>query len=94
MEPPSSRRRPGPPPAGAAAHPDGTGRTPPDPFRVIAVVGSLAVVAVLVIAVATDTVDDVPWGAVIGVALIVVAAVVTARRRARRIREGFPDEDE
>lgn len=92
MESPTSRRRPGPPPAGAP--PGGPGRTPPDPFRVIAVVGALALVAVLVIAVATDTVDDVPWGAVIGVAVIVVAAVVTSRRRARRIRESFPDEDE
>jgi len=94
---PRDRRQPPPrPPDGdpepaPAAEPR---RNPFGPVRAIALGGAVLVVVVVAIALATGTADDLPWGAVIGVVIILGAMVVTARRREQRMREAFPDDEE
>ena len=58
--------------------PPARGRTP---FGLILVLGAVAIVAVIVGAAATGTVDDLPWGAIIGVAVVMAFAYAAARRR-------------
>lgn len=91
MPPPERRRPPNPPPApDPARDPSPSGR---GPFPLI-VGGGLALVAVVVaVAFLTGTSDDLPWGALIGVVVILGAMGVTARRRERRMRDAFPDDD-
>ena len=48
---------------------------------------------VVAVAFLTGTSDDLPWGALIGVVVILGAMGVTARRRERRMRDAFPDDD-
>lgn len=76
-----SEPTPSPAPAGAG------------PFRVIALGGAALIVVVVAVAFATGTADDLPWGALIGVVVLLGAMVVTARRRERRMRETFPEDD-
>ena len=61
---------------------------------VVGAVGAVVVAAVIVVAVLTDTADDLPWGAIIGIGVVVVAMAVTARRRRRRMDEAFPEDDD
>lgn len=96
MEPPRRRRPPERSPAGPAAPPParparggGVG-----PVRLITVGGALLVPAVIAVAVATGTADDLPWGAIAGVAVILSAMALSGRRRERRMREAFPDDEE
>jgi LPXTG-motif cell wall-anchored protein len=42
----------------------------------------VVVAAVIVVAVATGTADDLPWGAIIGVLVVLAFAFAVARRRA------------
>jgi LPXTG-motif cell wall-anchored protein len=51
------------------------------------------VAVVVAVAFLTGTSDDLPWGALIGVVVILGAMAVTARRRERRMRGAFPDAD-
>ena len=92
MPSPPRRRPPSPPPPADVSHdasPSGRG-----PFRLI-VGGGLVLVAVVVAgAFLTGTSDDLPWGALIGVVVILGAMAVTARRRERRMREAFPDDED
>jgi hypothetical protein len=94
MEPAPHRRRPrsrppGPaePPGPAAdrGHPVEPADEPPargrNPFGLILVLGAVAIVAVIVVAAATGTVDDLPWGAIVGVAVVMAFAYAAARRR-------------
>jgi peptidoglycan/LPS O-acetylase OafA/YrhL len=87
--PPARPPAPSPPPA-----------TPPRRARpsfgsipLVAGVGLIVVVAVIAVAFATGTADDLPWGAIAGVVVILAIMVVTGRRRARSIREAFPDDE-
>ncbi len=85
------RRPPTPPPSGSVprAPREGSG-----PFRMILAAGLALVVVVVAIAFITGTADDLPWGALIGVVVLLGAMAVTARRRERRMREAFPDDEE
>lgn len=91
MPSPPRRRPPNPPPA-----PDAEPGTPPSgrgPFPLI-VGGGFALVAVVVaVAFLTGTSGDLPWGALIGVVVILAAMGLTARRRERRMRDAFPDDE-
>jgi LPXTG-motif cell wall-anchored protein len=64
------------------------------PVRLIAGVGALVVAAVIAVAAATGTADDLPWGAIVGVVVILGAMVLTSRRRERRMRDAFPDDED
>lgn len=86
------RRPPTPPPAGDA--PEGAKPAGSGPFRLIVRGGLILVVAVVAIAFATGTADDLPWGALIGVVVLLGAMLVNARRRERRMREAFPDDED
>lgn len=92
MTPSRRRRPPGPPPAAGAPR-----DTPPSgggPFRLIVGAGLILVVVVVAVAFLTGTSDDLPWGALIGVAVILGAMGLTARRRERRMRDAFPDDED
>jgi len=52
------------------------------------------VLVVVAVAFATGTADDLPWGALVGVVLVLGAMVLTARRRERMMRDAFPEDDE
>jgi hypothetical protein len=89
MDPEAPRRRPRPrppaPPEPAGAEP-GEADAPPRRAPAFAVVwwAALAIVAVVVlVAFATGTADDLPWGAIIGV-LVLVGAMLLADRGRRR----------
>ena len=49
---------------------------------------------VIVVAVLTGTADDLPWGALIGIGIVLVVMAAGARRRRRRMDEAFGDDDE
>lgn len=95
METPSRRRPPprppGEPPAGRPSTPRWAGR---GPVSAIAAVGGVVVLVVVAVAFATGTADDLPWGALIGVVVVLGAMVLTARRRERMMRDAFPEDDE
>jgi LPXTG-motif cell wall-anchored protein len=61
---------------------------------VVGAVGAVVVAAVIVVAVLTGTADDLPWGALIGIGIVLVLMAVTARRRRRRMDDAFGDVDE
>jgi hypothetical protein len=97
MEEPSRRRPRARPPAPADPPADPPVEQPEDapvrgrsPFGLIGGAALLVVVAVIVVAFATGTADDLPWGAIIGVLLVLAFAFAVARRRA--VLRG--DEDE
>ncbi len=90
--PSAPRRRPPPPPSGG--QPAGGAPSRPRPFRLILPAGLALVVLVVAIAFITGTADDLPWGALIGVVVLLGAMAVTGRRRERRMREAFPDDEE
>ena len=93
----SSRRRPRarppvpaePPAAGPGEHQSAPVRRR-TPFGLIGWAALVVVVAVIVVAFATGTADELPWGAIIGVLLVLAFAFAVARRRA--VLRG--DEDE
>jgi hypothetical protein len=87
MDPEAPRRRPRPrppaPPEPAGAEP-GEADAPPRRAPAFAVVwwAALAIVAVVVlVAFATGTADDLPWGAIIGVLVVMAFAYAAGRRR-------------
>ncbi|HZJ28503.1 MAG TPA: hypothetical protein VFD37_00775, partial [Solirubrobacterales bacterium] len=82
----------GAPPSGG--QPAGGAPSRPRPFRLILPAGLALVVLVVAIAFITGTADDLPWGALIGVVVLLGAMAVTGRRRERRMREAFPDDEE
>jgi hypothetical protein len=91
MDEPTRRRpRAGPPapaepPAAPAEDEEGApARRRRNPFALV------AVAAVIVVAFTTGTEDDLPWGAIIGVLVVLAFAYAVARRRAA-LRD---DEDE
>ncbi|MEZ0285761.1 MAG: hypothetical protein ACAH79_11065 [Thermoleophilia bacterium] len=95
-EPPRRRPRAGPPapadPPASAPGEDEEG-APARGRNLFGLVGwaALVIVAVvIVVAFATGTADDLPWGAIIGVLVVLVFAFWVARRRAA-LRE---DEDD
>jgi YVTN family beta-propeller protein len=97
MDPHPSRRRPRArprAPAESPAAPAGEGEDAPargrTPFGLVGVTALLVVVVVIVVAFATGTADDLPWGAIIGVLVVLAFALVVARRRAAL----HDDEDE
>jgi peptidoglycan/LPS O-acetylase OafA/YrhL len=61
---------------------------------VVGAIGALVVAAVIVVAVLTGTADDLPWGALIGIGIVLVVMAAGARRRRRRMDEAFGDNDE
>ena len=67
---------------------------PPRPraFGVVWWAALIVVVGVVLIAFATGTADDLPWGAIIGVLAVLAFAWVAMRRRAA-LRDGEDDED-
>jgi peptidoglycan/LPS O-acetylase OafA/YrhL len=88
MEEPSRRRPRARPPAAADPPnaPDEDAQDAPvrgrSPFGVIGAAALVVVVAVIVVAFATGTADDLPWGAIIGVLVVLAFAFAVARRRA------------
>jgi LPXTG-motif cell wall-anchored protein len=93
MDPEAPRRRPRPrppaPPEPAGAEP-GEADAPPRRAPAFAVVwwAALAIVAVVVlVAFATGTADDLPWGAIIGVVVVLGFAWIALRRRAALAEE-------
>ncbi|MGZ8619969.1 MAG: LPXTG cell wall anchor domain-containing protein [Actinomycetota bacterium] len=94
METPNRRR---PPPRTPGGDPPARPSTPRwaarGPVSTIAAVGALVVLVVVVVAFATGTADDLPWGALIGVLVVLGAMVLTARRRERMMRDAFPEDD-
>ena len=97
MEPDPPRRRPraqppvpAEPPAAPAGQQQGARARRRNPFGIVGW-AALAIVAVVIVAAfATGTEDDLPWGAIIGVLVVLVFAFGVARRRAA-LRE---DEDD
>lgn len=87
------RRPPSPPPDPDDPVADAT-PTRGGPFQLIAAGGAVVIVAVVAIAFLTGTADDLPWGALIGVLVLLGAMLAAARRRERRMREAFPDDEE
>jgi LPXTG-motif cell wall-anchored protein len=86
MEPSAGRRRPrtGPPrPPGALAaeERERPARLPGNRFTPLIAIGAAVVVVVVAIAFATGTADDLPWGAIIGVLVLIIFAWVAGRRR-------------
>ena len=78
---PSGRRRPrGRAPESAPPPPRSPARGS-HPFRPILLIGLGLVVGVVVVAAATGTADDLPWGAIIGVLVVMALAYVAGRRR-------------
>ncbi len=61
---------------------------------VVGAIGAVAAAVVIAVAFVTGTADDLPWGAIIGLGVILAALVGGARRRERRMREAFPDDEE
>lgn len=95
MDTPRRRQPPERPPAPPPPD-DPPARRAGPPLASIPVFAGIALVAVFVVigvAVATGTADQLPWGAIAGVVLILAVMVVTARRRARSIRDAFPDDE-
>jgi hypothetical protein len=96
MEEPSRRRprarppAPAEPPAAPAKVEEGPPVRGRSPFGLIGWGALLVVVAVIVVAFATGTAGDLPWGAIIGVLVVLGFALAVARRRAA-LRE---DEDD
>jgi LPXTG-motif cell wall-anchored protein len=90
MDEPTRRRPRSRPPAppGPPGEPPGEGPfARRSPFGIIGLVALVVVVAVVVVAFATGTSDDLPWGAIIGVLLILAVAWGIGRRRAALHRE-------
>lgn len=56
--------------------------------------GAAVVGVVIVVAFLTGTADDLPWGAVIGIGVVLAAMALTSRRRRRRMDQAFPPEDD
>ena len=98
VEPDPPRRRPRarpPAPAEPPAAPVPDGEDAParrrrNAFGVVGWAALAIVAAVIVVAFATGTEDDLPWGAIIGVLVVLAFAYAVARRRAA-LRD---DEDE
>ena len=67
-----------------------TAGSAPNAFRGVLIAGAALIVGVVVVALATGTTDELPWGAIIGVAAIMAFAFVAGRRRARAFG---PDEE-
>ena len=65
------------------ARPSGRRSVGPNAFRGVLIAGAIMIVGVLVIALATGTTDQLPWGAIIGVVAVMVFAFIAGRRRAR-----------
>ena len=89
MEPDPPRRRPraqppapAEPPAAPAADGEGAPARRRNPFGLVGWAALVVVAAVVVIAFATGTEDDLPWGAIIGVLVVLAFAYAVARRRA------------
>jgi LPXTG-motif cell wall-anchored protein len=86
MEPSTGRRRPRTGPPGPAEEPAAGGRESPGPragnrFTPLIAIGAAVVLAVVAIAFATGTADDLPWGAIIGVLVLIAFAWIAGRRR-------------
>ena len=88
MDPETPRRRPrARPPAAPGTAP----AVPPDaglgrrrnPFALVVWVALALVAGVIVVAFATGTADELPWGAIIGVLAVLAFAYVAGRRRGR-----------
>ena len=77
---PSGRRRPR-SRAPETAQPPRSPARRSHPFRPILLIGLALVVGVVVVAAATGTADDLPWGAIIGVLVVMALAYVAGRRR-------------
>ena len=100
MEPDPPRRRPRarpPAPAEPPASPVPVGDETParrrrNPFGVVGWAALAVVVVVITVAFATGTADDLPWGAIIGVLVVLAFAFAVARRRAamRDDEDGAP----
>jgi hypothetical protein len=99
MDPEAPRRRPRPrppaPPDPPGAAPVDEDAPPPrrmDPFGVVWWAALAVVLAVIVVAFATGTADELPWGAIIGVLVVLAFAWVVGRRRAALRREDDGDD--
>ncbi|MGD9573535.1 MAG: LPXTG cell wall anchor domain-containing protein [Thermoleophilia bacterium] len=68
---------------------DGPARRPT--FVIVGLAGAALTAVVIVVAFLTGTADDLPWGAIIGIGILLVAMAVVARRR-RRALERHEDE--
>jgi hypothetical protein len=95
MDEPTRRRPRAQPPAPAGGTPPGEPSGPGptarrSPFGIVGLAALVVVVVVIVVAFATGTSDDLPWGAIIGVLIILAVAWGIGRRRAA-LRE---EEDE
>jgi hypothetical protein len=99
MDPEAPRRRPRRPPPAPPEPPDAApaeAEAPPprrgNAFAVVWWAALVVVIGVVVIAFATGTADDLPWGAIIGVLAVLAFAWVALRRRAA-LAEGEDGED-
>ncbi len=54
-------------------------------LRGVLILGSVMIIGVFAIALITGTTDELPWGAIIGVLLIMGCAFVIGRRRSRAL---------
>lgn len=90
MNPPSPRRGPRRLRGTAGAPAPAPPRPPSNAFRGVLIAGAVLIAGVIVVALATGTADQLPWGAMIGVVVIMAAAFVAGRRRAR----AFGDDDD
>ena len=94
MDEPTRRRpraQPPAPPGTPPGDPSGPGRIARrSPFGIVGSVALVVVAVVIVVAFATGTSDELPWGAIIGVLIILGVAWGVGRRRAA-LRE---EEDE
>ena len=86
-EPPRRRPRAGPPApadppaAGPAEDEEDAPARGRNPFGLVGGFALAVVVVVIVVAFATGTADDLPWGAIIGVLVVLAFALAVARRR-------------
>jgi LPXTG-motif cell wall-anchored protein len=62
-------------------------RGAPNMLRGVTALGAVMIVGVLIVALATGTTDQLPWGAIIGVLVIMAFAFTIGRRRARALHD-------
>jgi ABC-type Fe3+-siderophore transport system permease subunit len=63
-------------------------------LRGVTVLGAVMIAGVLIVALATGTTDELPWGAIVGVLVIMAFAFSIGRGRARALHDDDDDDDE
>ncbi len=71
---------------------DGEGRGRLPTFALVGIAGAVLTAVVIVVAFLTGTADDLPWGAIIGIGILLVAMVFVSRRRRRQMERAMEED--